>query len=154
MAVEVKFEDFSIKVTEALKNAAIAGLEDAANEIQTQAVRNSRVDQGQLKGSWKHTIDESKMEATIGSPLENSIWEEFGTGEYALEGKGRKGGWYIPAEKLTGKAKSKMRKVTIKGKDFYYTRGKTPNRTLQRAFDSKKGVAKRLIERSIQEAME
>lgn len=153
MAVEVKFEDFSIKVTEALKNAAIAGLEAAANEIQTQAVRNSRVDQGQLKGSWKHTIDESEMEATIGSPLENAIWDELGTGEYALEGKGRKGGWYIPAEKLTGKAKSKMRKVTIKGKDFYFTRGKTPNRTLQRAFDSKKGVAKRLIKRSIQEGM-
>lgn len=134
---EVKFEDFSIKVTEALKKAAIAGLEDAANEIQTQAVRNSRVDQGQLKGSWKHTIDENKMEATIGSPLENAIWEEFGTGEYAANGDGRKGGWVY----RDGAG------------DYHHTMGKKPNRTLQRAFDSKKGVAERLIKRPIQEAM-
>ncbi len=153
MAAEVKFEDFSVKATEALKKAAIAGLEEAANEIQTQAARNSRIDEGQLKGSWKHTIDESKMEATIGSPLENAIWEEFGTGEYALEGKGRKGGWFIPAEKLSPKSKTKMRKFIIKGKEFYFTRGKTPNRTLRRAFDSKKGVAEKLIKRSIQKAM-
>lgn len=154
MAVEVKFEDFSIQVKDALNAGILRGLELAANEIQTQAARNSRVDQGQLKGSWTHIVDESAKEATIGSPLENAIWDELGTGEYAVEGKGRKGGWYIPAEKLTEKAKSKMRKVTINGKDFYFTRGKTPNRTLQRAFDSKKGVAKRLIERSIQEGME
>lgn len=134
---EVIFEDFSIQVQEALRKAAIAGLELAAGEIQTQAARNSRVDTGQLKGSWSHQVDESALKATIGSPLENAIWEEFGTGEYAVHGNGRKGGWVYVDDEGNG----------------HFTHGKTPNHTLQRAFDTKKGVAERLIKRSIQEAM-
>lgn len=167
MAVEVKFEDFSIKVTEALKNAAIAGLEEAASEVESAAQRNSRKKTGQLKGSWSHTVDESKMEATIGSPLENAIWEELGTGEYAVEG-GHGGGYWVFVKGGGGgeggdpvgkrytlqKAKQIVAMMRADGLDAYYTNGKKPNRTLQRAFDSKKGVAKRLIERSIQEAME
>lgn len=119
----VEFEDFSLQVQEALVDAAIRFLEEAASEIESQARRNSRVDTGQLKGSWNHIVDENKMEATIGSPLENAIWEEFGTGEYAANGDGRKGGWFYEDENGDG----------------HFTHGKTPNRTLQRAFDSKKG---------------
>lgn len=142
----VKFEDYSIKVKNAIADKVFSFLEEAASEIESAARRNSRVDTGQLKGSWKYVVDEAEQKATIGSPLENAIWEEFGTGEYAVDGNGRKGGWYVPAEKLTEKAKSKMQKVTIDGKDFYYTKGKKPNHTLQRAFDSKKAGIKKLAE--------
>ena len=114
---DVKFEDFSIQVKEAIGNKAIVFLEEAAAEIESAARRNSRVDTGQLKGSWGHQVDESDLKATVGSPLENAIWEEFGTGEYAVHGDGRKGGWYC---------------------NGHFTYGKTPNHTLQRAFDSKK----------------
>lgn len=136
--VEVKFEDFSIRVKDALNAGILKGLELAASEIQTQAARNSRVDEGNLKGSWTHIVDESAKEATIGSPLENAIWEELGTGEYAVEGNGRKGGWLYED----------------KNGETVFTRGKTPNRTLQRAFESKKGVAQELIERAVREEME
>lgn len=119
----VEFEDFSLQVQEALDDAALRFLEEAASEIESQARRNSRVDTGQLKGSWNHIIDENKMEATIGSSLENAIWEEFGTGEYAVNGDGRKGGWFYEDENGDG----------------HFTHGKTPNRTLQRAFEGKKG---------------
>lgn len=136
--VEVKFEDFSIRVKDALNAGILKGLELAASEIQTQAARNSRVDDGNLKGSWTHIVDESAKEATIGSPLENAIWEELGTGEYAVEGNGRKGGWLYED----------------KNGETVFTRGKTPNRTLQRAFESKKGVAQELIERAVREEME
>ena len=138
--MSVQFQDFSIQVNEALDEKAVQFLEEAASEIESAARRNSRKDGGQLKGSWNHQVNESAKEAKVGSPLENAIWEEFGTGEYAAHGDGRKGGWYIPADKLTAKAKSKMRKVTIKGKDFYHTYGKTPNRTLQRAFEGTKAA--------------
>lgn len=120
----VQFQDFSIQVKEALDEKAIAFLYEAAAELKTQAARNSRVDTGQLKGSWDYNVDESGKKATIGSPLENAIWEEFGTGEYAANGDGRKGGWFY---------------VDDKGKG-HFTRGKTPNHTLQRAFDSKKNA--------------
>lgn len=120
---DVEFEDFSIKVMEAFDDTALRFLEEAASEIESQAQRNSRKDTGQLKGSWAHIVDDGKMEATIGSPLENAIWEEFGTGEYAAKGDGRKGGWSYQDDKG----------------DWYHTKGKKPNRTLQRAFENTKG---------------
>lgn len=127
MAVEVKFEDFSIKVKNAIKEKALQFLEEAASEVESAARRNSRVDTGQLKGSWTHIVDESAQEATVGSPLENAIWEELGTGEYAANGNGRKGGWVYRDS----------------AGDYHHTMGKKPNRTLQRAFDSKKGVIRK-----------
>lgn len=120
----VEFEDFSIQVKKAIEEKALKFLEEAASEVESQARRNSRVDTGQLKGSWTHVVDESAQKATIGSPLENAIWEEFGTGEYALHGDGRKGGWCYVDDVGNG----------------HFTHGKTPNRTLQRAFDQKKTV--------------
>lgn len=127
MAVEVKFEDFSLKVKNAIEEKALQFLEEAASEVESAARRNSRVDSGQTKGSWTHIVDESAQEATVGSPLENAIWEELGTGEYAVNGDGRKGGWVY----RDGAG------------DYHHTMGKKPNRTLQRAFTSKKGVIRK-----------
>lgn len=75
---QVEFTDFSIKVKEAVEEAALQWLEESANEVKSAAQRNSRVDTGQLKGSWDYKVDTSKKEAKVGSPLENAIWEEFG----------------------------------------------------------------------------
>lgn len=122
--MSVEFQDFSIQVKEALEEKAIQFLEEAASEIESAAKRGSRVDSGQLKGSWNHQVNESAKEAKVGSPLENAIWEEFGTGEYAAHGDGRKGGWSYKDD----------------AGDWHHTKGKTPNRTLQKAFDSKKAV--------------
>lgn len=118
--MSVEFQDFSVQVKAAIDDAALAFLEEAASEVESAARRNSRVDTGQLKGSWAHVVDVSSQIATIGSPLENAIWEEYGTGEYAAEGNGRKGGWFY---------------VDAKG-EGHFTRGKKPNRTLQRAFEA------------------
>ena len=92
--------------------------------------RNSRVGSGQLKNSWTYKVDESKGVCTVGSPLENAIWEEFGTGEYAIHGDGRKGGWYYQDDK---------------GK-WHHTFGKTPHRALQNAFNSLKTALMRRAE--------
>lgn len=122
--MSVEFQDFSIQVKEALDEKAIQFLEEAASEIESAAKRGSRVDSGQLKGSWNHQVNESAKEAKAGSPLENAIWEEFGTGEYAAHGDGRKGGWSYKDD----------------AGDWHHTKGKTPNRTLQKAFESKKAA--------------
>ena len=90
MAAKVEFQDFSVQVKDAIDDAAIQFLEEAASELQSQAQRNSAFSKN-LHGSWNHVVNESKMEATVGNPMELAIWMEFGTGEYALEGKGRKG---------------------------------------------------------------
>lgn len=135
MAVE--FEDYSIRVTEALNEGALQGLRKAAAEIKKQAADNSRVATGQLRKSWDYTVDEGAYEATIGSPLENTIWEEFGTGEYAAHGDGRKGGWSYQDD--TGK--------------WHHTKGKRPIRTLQKAFQQKRDAVIKLIAQSIRDAM-
>lgn len=129
--MSLEFEDNRMKVKEALDNAITAFLIEAGGELQARTQRNSRVDTGQTKGSYEYKVDESKGVCQIGSNLENAIWEEFGTGEYALHGDGRKGGWFYKDDKG----------------DVHFTRGKTPNRPMQRAFDSlKKKLIKRFAE--------
>ena len=86
--------DNSFAVKEALGKLEEKFLTEAALVIESQVKQNTAVDTGQLKGSWDHIVDSSKGEAIIGSPLENAVWEEFGTGEYALNGNGRKSGWF------------------------------------------------------------
>lgn len=116
MAIE--FQDNSIKVISALQDECIAFLYEAGESLAGQVADNSRVGSGQLKGSWQNKVDEGELKATVGSPLENAIWEEFGTGEYALYGNGRKGGWHYQDE--NGK--------------WHHTYGKTPTRAFHNAY--------------------
>lgn len=116
--MSVEFTDNRIEVKGVLESAAIAFLNEAAGEVQSVAQRNSRVKTGQTRGSYEYQVDENGLEAEVGSGLENAIWEEFGTGEYALNGDGRKGGWTYRDEKG----------------EYRHTFGKTPNRPLYNAF--------------------
>lgn len=129
---KIKFEDFSDEVFKEIKKRAVIGLTEAAGELEAQVKRNTAVDTGQLKGSWDYVIDTEKLEALVGSPLENAIWEELGTGEYALNGDGRKGGWvYQDAE----------------GK-WHYTNGKPPKRAMHKAYTSKKNTLIKIIRKA------
>lgn len=134
MAVE--FQDFSMEVKSALEDAVEQFLEEAGSELESQAMRNqTRVDTGQTKGGWTHIVEDKKV--TIGNPLENAIWEEFGTGEYSIKG-GRKGGW-VYRDKRTGK--------------FYKTRGKSALRPLHNAFTASKGKIIRRAEQILKGRM-
>ena len=119
--MSVEFTDNTAKIKAALSEGVIGFLHEVGGEIQAQTQDNSRVDTGQTKGSYKYMVDEGKDESTVavGSDLENAIWEEFGTGEYALHGDGRKGGWVYTSKK-DGK--------------HHHTHGKTPNQPLTKAF--------------------
>lgn len=124
--MSVEFIDNRIQCQNALEEAGIAYLHEAAGEIESQTKHNSRVGKtGQTKNAWTYVVDESKLEATVGNPLENAIWEEFGTGEFALKGDGRKGGWYYQDE-TDG--------------TWHHTYGKTPHRAFQSAFNSLKNA--------------
>lgn len=116
MAVE--FQDNRIEVKAAIGNAVTAFLHEACGELEAQTKRNSKVKTGQTKGSYGYVVDEAELTGYVGSNYDNAIWEEFGTGEYALNGDGRKGGWrYVDAE---GKG--------------HFTYGKRPRRPLFKAF--------------------
>ena len=157
----VEFHDFSVKVTEAVEEALIAGLYEAAGELEARTKRNSR--QGHKYGDiqatalWKHKVDEGAMEASVGSPHEAGFWEEFGTGEHALNKDGRKGWWvYVegqdsgtggksyPNKEEAEKAALFLRRV--KKLEAYATNGIDPNRPLHRAFSSAKPVVQSIFE--------
>ena len=119
---DVVFEDYTIQVKNAMDDRINIALEEAAGELESQVKRNSRVATGKTKNSFRHRTDEEKHESTIGSDDENAIWEELGTGEYALKGDGRKGGWAYK---------------DAKG-DWHFTHGKKPSRAFWNAYVSLK----------------
>lgn len=119
---EVQFEDFSVKAKGALEDAIKQYLYDAAGELTAQVTRSSPFATHELEKSWTYVVDEQQQIATIGSPLENAIWNEFGTGEYALNGDGRKGGWIYKDHK----------------DEWHHTFGKAPQRTFKKSFDKSK----------------
>lgn len=120
--MSVKFKDNSMAVKAAIEELGIAFLHEAAGELVAQTARNTPVDTGQLKGSWNYEVDEGKLEATVGSPIENAIWNEFGTGEHALHGDGRKGGWSYKDD----------------NGDWHHTKGKPPKRSFHSAYSKLK----------------
>lgn len=91
--MSVKFTDNSMQCKNLIDNAVYKFLEESSGYVESEVKRNTRVDTGQLKASWTHFIDDEEGSAYIGSPLENAIWEEYGTGIQAENGDGRKTGW-------------------------------------------------------------
>lgn len=155
MASNIKFTDNSIEVTEQINKGLRKSLREVAAEIVRQAKINSRVSTGETRRKYSYRTQETVngFVAHIGSNYKNAIWEEFGTGEYALNGNGRPGYWvYVKSgsddkdkkDKPVGKiytlkeAKQVMAILRSKGLDAYYTKGKKPTRALFRAFNEHK----------------
>lgn len=156
----VQFKDYSAEVKAKLDDAAIAYLYEAAGELEAQTIRNTR--QGkkyrgkQATSLWKYTVNENKGIATVGSPDEAAYWEEFGTGEYALNKDGRKGWWvYVegsdtprPNQQTYTKNEALAIAASMRanGLDAHATNGIDPNRPLHRAFTSLKSALIRRAE--------
>ena len=64
MATDVVFEDYSIKVKDAIDSQINIAVEECAGELEAQVKRNTRVDTGKTKNSFRHVVDEDKHEAT------------------------------------------------------------------------------------------
>ena len=129
----VKFDDYTIKVENAIDDNINIALEECAGELESQVKRNSRVRTGKTKNSFRHRVDDANHAATIGSSDENAIWEELGTGEYALQGNGRKGGWFYEDEEGNG----------------HFTHGKKPSRAFWKAYTALKSKIINHIQNSL-----
>ena len=134
---DVEFHDYSIQVKDALEDGVLQFLEEAGFTLERQAANNTRVGTGETAGKWSHIVDDSAKECTIGNPLENAIWEELGTGEYALKGNGRKGGWHYRDD----------------AGNWHHTYGKTPTRALYNAFVTKKNAIINRAEQILKQRM-
>ena len=126
----VSFSSNSEKVKEAVDNAVGRWLEETASVLESEAKERTGADTGRTRAAWTHITDSDAGEAVVGNPMKNALWEEFGTGEYALDGNGRKGGWSYEDHEGS----------------WHFTKGKKPKRPLQRAFEAEKGKALRRME--------
>lgn len=122
--MNIKFIDHSEEVKAAFASLALSSLEEVSGELESQVKQNTAVKTGETKGSWTHrvTAQGDVTEGVVGSSRQNAIWEEFGTGDYAINGNGRKGGWFYVDEEGNG----------------HFTHGKKARRPFHRAYTSLK----------------
>ena len=158
MSSNVEFNDYSIRVKNLIKETAITFLIEAGELLHSEVVRNTAVDKGQTAGSWGDPVlDEGNLAVHVGSNFQNAIWEEFGTGEHAEMGNGRKGYWvFVLGSDGSSTTKSKtystkeeakkaMAILRKKGLPAFYTNGKEARHPFLKAYVGNKA---RIIKRA------
>lgn len=118
----MKFKDNSKQAKEALHQATIRWLFQACILVQGQAVLLATGTTGRLKQSIDYVVDEKELVGYVGTNVEYGIYVEFGTGEFAENGRGRKGGWVYQDE----------------SGEWFFTWGQDPKPYLRPAFRSNK----------------
>lgn len=139
MAVE--FQDFSIQVKAELNDITKAWLHTWANEIAAKAKDGVAMDGEagvQLRGSYRADVDESAGSAKVGTSLESGYWEEYGTGEYAVHGDGRKG-WWVYKDGYQGNGgkvltEAEAKAIAASDPSMHASNGRKPSYTLEKAF--------------------
>jgi len=146
MAVE--FHDYSINVKAELNDTTKGWLHTWANEIASKARDTVQMDgeQGvQLRKSYRADVDDGAGVAQIGTPLESGYWEEYGTGEYAVHGDGRKG-WWVWKDGYQGNGgkvltEAEAKAIAASDPSLHASNGREPSYTLEKAFTTTKPKA-------------
>ena len=87
------FKDNSMEGKERLKKATAKWLLQACILVEGQAVLLAPVSTSRLKQSIDYIVDYDELVGYVGTNVDYAIYVEFGTGEFAENGNGRKGGW-------------------------------------------------------------
>lgn len=127
MAKGFKFTDNSDEVKRNLKAVTEKAMLSACLVVEASAKSNAKVGTGELRDTITHNIraQGDQLIGQVGSPAMYAPYIEFGTGEFAENGNGRKGGWVYK---------------TPEGK-FYFTFGMKPDPFLRPAFrDNKENI--------------
>ena len=133
MSIKWYGEEIERKIVE----ATLKGLTKGALAVQGQAKLLCPVGEtGHLRDSIIYKV--AKDEATIGTNVEYAPYVEYGTGIYAIGGRGRKTPWVYYDE-----SKNK----------FYWTRGNRPRSFLRRGFDEQKETVINLFKKEILRAL-
>ena len=93
--------DYTDKAIKALNKACYKAIFKASNIVKNAAIANAPVDLGNLQRSIDTKIEGHGKETVgfTGTNNDYAIFVEKGTGEFAENGNGRKGGWaYVDAE--------------------------------------------------------
>lgn len=87
------FVDNSQEAKDAITQASIQFLFQACILVEGQAVALAAVQTARLRNSIDYVVDEAELAGYVGTNTEYAVFLEFGTGEFAENGNGRKGGW-------------------------------------------------------------
>ncbi|HCY77740.1 MAG TPA: hypothetical protein DHV28_17655 [Ignavibacteriales bacterium] len=117
------------KITERIYDA----LEAAGALVEGEAKLLCPVDLGNLESSINHKLVREENEVRIGTPVEYAPYVEFGTGENAENGQGRKGGWFFVSDRPQLAGWLKPLGTTKDGKYLYFTYGNKPHPFLRPA---------------------
>lgn len=133
--MSVEFTDNTGQAKAALKRASEQAVEKALLILEAQIKANAPVSTGDLRDSIKHNSNWAGdiIWGRVGSPLMYAIYVEFGTGEFAENGAGRKGGWSY--KDSSG--------------EWFFTWGMSPQKFMRKAFRTKKNQVKQFVGKEI-----
>lgn len=119
-----QWESSHEQVKRQLDKAAQLGMEKVLRLVKAAAKSGAPVDTGQLRDRINAVLKvvNGEVIGMVGSPEQYAIYVEFGTGEFAENGAGRKGGWFF--EGPDG--------------EWHFTRGQKPQKFLRTAFRENK----------------
>lgn len=170
MAVTVT--DYRVQIKARLSQAVREGLREGGEEIAAHANSNVKLkdDAGQkLRGSYRSVVNAAGDMATVGTPLEEGFWEEYGTGSHADTAKnggipGRPMWWvYVtnetprtdnPIYRTEEEAKAVAASWQADGKDAHASNGNDPNYTLEKAFLARRPAIERQFERIVKAGLD
>lgn len=161
MSSKFTFKDNSDKVMAELKKELIARVTQACMVVESQAKSIAPVGggTGQLRDSITHNVEEKDGEiiGQVGSSLMYAPYVEFGSGEFAENGQGRKGYWVYVKGSEGGirsnggksytfeEAKRVVAILREKGLDAHMTKGMKPRPFLRRAFRANSAKIKAIL---------
>lgn len=91
--VKIKMENNKDEILEALGEAVYDWLDAIGEDAADTAAKKAPVDTGELKNSISHAVIREDDAVAIGTNVKYAVWHEFGTGQYAEGGGGRKKPW-------------------------------------------------------------
>ncbi|GFZ30732.1 hypothetical protein CSC2_12580 [Clostridium zeae] len=95
------FQDNSDACKEAIRQVQVKWLKEVGELLVSAIKPLVPVDTSKLKNSISYKVNEGDMSVIIGTGEDYAIYVEFGTGEFAENGQGRRGGW-VYNDPITG----------------------------------------------------
>lgn len=125
------FKSNTRRVKSDMEQASLAGMEAALLMIQSAVKAGTPTMTSALKNSINRKIKQSggRIEGQVGTPLMYGIYVEFGTGEFAQNGNGRKGGWVY--QDPSG--------------EWFFTWGQAPQHFMRDGFRQNKNQVKEIL---------
>lgn len=141
--MENKWNDKAILA--AVRQRILDKLEVVGKFVEDSAKLLAAVDTGNLRGSIHHVVNEQDLSVRIGTPVEYAPYIEFGTGEYAENGQGRKGGWFYVTDRPVVAGWLRPLYQNKDGKYVYFTYGSKPQPFLRPAILENKDAIRRIL---------